>query len=140
VNSLVPGKSRRLVFRHDARRLIGTLVVSGDGSDPLTVTLGPWATVTGRVLDDDGEPRSDISILLLHGDYPSHAKGWAREPSRFELGKDGRFRMEALAPGVAYDLEILSKIGIVGHVAKGLVVKSGESKDLGDLKVIDTTK
>ena len=79
--------------------------------------LGPWSSVTGRVLDEDGEPRSDIAILLYHEPYPEHALGGsARQPSmRFELGKDGRFHIDALAPGVKYHLNVFARgIGIIG--------------------------
>ena len=55
VTALAPFEQRRLVFRHDDRKLIGTLVVPGDGSGALAVTLGPWASVTGRVVAEDGE-------------------------------------------------------------------------------------
>ena len=102
--------------------------------------LGPWSSVTGRVVDDDGEPRSDIAILLYHEPYPEHALGGSvRQPSmRFELDKDGRFRIDALAPGVKYNLNVfLRGIGIVGYVEKELMVQPGEVKDLGDRKVVD---
>ena len=142
VTALAPFEQRRLVFRHDDRKLIGTLVVPGDGNGGLAVTLGPWASVTGRVVAEDGKPRSDIAILLHHDPYPEHALGGtARQSSRFELGTDGRFRIDALAPGVKYDLlrPFRPTIGVIGYVAKELVVGPAEAKDLGDRKVVDTT-
>jgi hypothetical protein len=140
VTALAPGEQRWLVFRHDARKLIGTVVVAAEAAGPLTVTLRPWSSLTGRVLDEDGEPRSNVTILLKHEGLPTHALGgMAREPARFEIGKDGRFRIDALAPGAKYDLDVLlADIGIIGYVAKGLVVESGAIKDLGDCKVVDT--
>jgi hypothetical protein len=59
---------------------------------------------------------------------------------RFELIKDGRFRIDALAPGVRYNLNVLSKIGVTGYVAKEMVVRPGESKNLRDCKVVDITR
>ncbi|MGH7192423.1 MAG: carboxypeptidase-like regulatory domain-containing protein, partial [Candidatus Saccharimonadales bacterium] len=49
VEQLIPGRSRPLVFLHEARKLIGTIDVSGDGDDPLEVRMQPWAGVRGRV-------------------------------------------------------------------------------------------
>ncbi len=141
VTALAPGEQRPLVFRHDARKLIGALTVSGDEAGPLSVTLGPWSSVTGRVVDEDGEPRSDIAIVVHHEPYPEHVLGGSlQQPSfRFELGKDGRFRIDALAPGVKYDLNVLlGGVGIIGYVERGLMVQSGEVMDLGDRKVVDT--
>ena len=119
------------------------MVVPGNDAGPLSVKLGPWSSVTGRVLDEDGEPRRDIAILLHHDPYPEHALGGSvRQPSmRFELGTDGRFHIDALAPGVKYHLNVFARgIGMTGYVEKELVVQSGEVKDLGDRKVVLFTR
>ena len=143
VTALAPFEQRSLVFRHVERKLIGTLTVPGDENGPLAVTLGPWSTVTGRVVGEDGKPRSDIAIVLHHDPFPEHALGGsARQPSfRFEPDELGRFQIDALAPGVKYDLNILDpKIGIVGYVVRGLLVQAGQAMDLGERKVVDTTR
>ncbi len=142
VTALGPLEQRGVVFRHEGRKLIGTLVVDGDGDRPLSVSLRPWASVTGRVVGDDGKPRTDVAITLHHDPYPEHALGGTpRQPSsRFNLDEDGRFRIDALAAGIKYDLRVFDpRIGIVGYVAQELTVEAGKSKDLGALKVIDTT-
>ena len=142
VTALAPFEQRRLVFRHDERKLIGTLNVPGDGNGALIATLGPWSSVTGRVVGEDGKPRAGIMITLHCDPFPEHALGGiARQPSsRFELDETGFFRIDALAPGVKYDVNVFDPtIGIVGYVVRGLVVQSGEAKDLGDRKVVDTT-
>ena len=46
VTALAPFEHRALVVRHDARKLIGTLLVAGDGDGALAVKLGPWSSVT----------------------------------------------------------------------------------------------
>ena len=51
--------------------------------------------------------------------------------------KDGRFRIEGLAPGMKYGLSAwtpreLTKIHIL---ILGVTVESGQTKDLGDLKI-----
>jgi RNA polymerase sigma factor (sigma-70 family) len=142
VTALAPFEERRLVFRHDERKLIGTLNVPGNGNGALVVTLGPWSSLTGRVVGEDGKPRAGIKITLHHDPFPDHALGgMARQPgSRFELDETGRFQINALAPGIKYDVNVFDpSIGIVGYVVRDLVVRPGEAKDLGDRKVVDTT-
>ena len=93
------------------------------------------------MVDEAGEPRSDIAIVVHHEPYPEHAVGGSvQQPSfRFEPDKDGRFRIDALAPGVKYDLNVfLRGVGMIGYVERELMVQSGEVVDLGDRKVVDT--
>ncbi len=142
VTALAPFEQRSLVFRHVERKLIGTLTVPGDEHGALSVKLGPWSSLTGRVVGEDGKPRSDIAIVLHHDPFPEHAMGGtARQPSfRFELDETGRFQIDALTPGVKYDVNVLDpKIGIVGYVVRDLVVQAGQAKDLGERTVVDTT-
>ena len=49
----------------------------------------------------------------------------------------GRFRVEGLAPGLKYELQVLGNGGFFGAVFKGLTIKAGESRDLGDVKNMD---
>ena len=100
VTALAPFEQRSLVFRHAERKLIGTLTVPGDEHGALTVKLGPWSSLTGRVVGEDGKPRSDIAIVLHHDPFPEHAiGGTAMQPSfRFELDEAGRFQIDALRP------------------------------------------
>jgi RNA polymerase sigma factor (sigma-70 family) len=143
VTALAPFEQRRLVFRHAEQKLIGTLNVPGNATGALIATLGPWSSVTGRVVGEDGKPRAGIKITLHHDPFPEHALGgMARQPSsRFELDETGRFRIDALAPGVKYDVNVFDpSIGIVGYVERDLVVQPGEAKDLGDRKVVIFTR
>ena len=55
-------------------------------------------------------------------------------------GRDGRFRVEGLVPGVkygAYALEMPNR-KILGDIFRDLTVAPGEVKDLGDLKPVAT--
>ena len=56
VHALDPSRPRR-VTSHAGRKLIGSVYLKGDEAGPLTIRLQPWGTITGRVVDDDGQPR-----------------------------------------------------------------------------------
>src|SRR5262249_3319309 len=49
-------RPRRLLFWHHERKLAGTVVLRGGEPEPVTVTLQPLATVTGRAVLKNGEP------------------------------------------------------------------------------------
>ena len=40
------------------------MIARGDEHGPLTVRLQPAGTVTGRLLDDDGQPRRGVRISV----------------------------------------------------------------------------
>jgi RNA polymerase sigma factor (sigma-70 family) len=124
VASLMPGRSRTIGFRDDAKRLVGELVLHGDETRPQTVTLQPWGVLTGRVVDAEGQPAAEGDILLI-GDRPS---------TDLKFGPDGRFRIEILVPGKPYDLRLLDRRRIQrGSLARGVKLGPGETRDLGDV-------
>jgi hypothetical protein len=60
--------------------------------------------------------------------------------------KEGRFRIEGIVPGVAFDLQVVTvpekaeePIYIL-HAARDLSCKSGEAKDVGDIKTRSSGK
>ena len=93
--------------------------------------LQPWGTVVGRVVDEEGKPRTDVEIFSTIRERP--------DPERGDLGSkptvdaQGRFRIEGLVPGVKYDAFGQSPSKAFGPVLKGVQVGSGEVKDLGDV-------
>ena len=81
------------------------------------------ATLTGRVVNADGEPwgEAELSPFLLPSGYP-------------KLDKDGRFRIEGLIPGKPYTLRLfVDHSRLEGFIVKDLKVGPGEVKDLGDV-------
>jgi hypothetical protein len=124
VESLQPNKQRLLQFVHEGKKLAGHMTLRGDEKAPLAVRLQPWGTLTGRLVTPGGEPLDGARVGC-------GALG-------IQTGKGGRFRIEGLAAGLKYNL-FITKGFYVRHIAgpepKDLTIKSGETKDLGDLKI-----
>jgi hypothetical protein len=131
-----PDRPRRLAFRHDGRKLVGTAVVAAGSARPVEFKLEPWATLTGRLLDADGKPVGRVSVYAPAA-KPDDDVAEAVRIGAFGTDAGGRFRIDGLLPGVAYDLSYqeVKPNGRGGLVARGLSLKPGEARELGDLKV-----
>ncbi len=124
VESLQPNKPRLLQFVHDGRKLSGSLSLSGNEKEPLSIRLQPWGTLTGRLIVTQGEPLDGARVSC--------------GALSVQTGKDGHFRIEGLAVGLKYDLFITKGFyvrHIEGSEPKGFTIKAGETKDLGELKI-----
>ncbi|HWB13652.1 MAG TPA: M56 family metallopeptidase [Pirellulales bacterium] len=126
VEELVPGRTRTVVLVHEARKLIGSIDVSGDSDEPLQVRLQPWAAVRGRVIDDEGKPRSDLRVVTSDS---------LRQLERVKPGEDGRFEFDRLSPGVKYRFGSMFGNAVTGWLASDVILEAGESRDLGDVVV-----
>lgn len=56
VTGVDPRRPRTLYLQHAGRKLAGTATIRGDEDGPVRVMLQPWATLTGRSTDLDGQP------------------------------------------------------------------------------------
>ncbi|MEX0679502.1 MAG: hypothetical protein WD063_20680 [Pirellulales bacterium] len=133
IRNLQPEKSRCVQFYHAERRLAGTVLLSGDEKGPLTVKLESWATITGQVVDAQGDALGDVRISSAGVLDPQ----WGILPKRdaFEVDDEGRFTIEGLAPGVPYILGADKANRYLGVFIKDLKLAAGETKDLGDVAV-----
>jgi hypothetical protein len=123
ITSLTPGKERTLTFLNEQERLSGELVLRGDETQPHTVTLQPFCTLTGRIVTSDGEPWGECQIhgVNLPGGYPL-------------VAKNGHFRIEGLLPNKPHSLRILAQGSrLQGFVAKSVTLSPGEIRNLGDV-------
>jgi hypothetical protein len=137
VRALEPSEPRRVTITHEGRKLIGSVSLKGDESGPMTVRLQPWGTITGRMVDEDGRPRGGLSLNNLFAyniDPQPHADRGTL--SSLPIGRDGRFRIEGLVPGLKYGGGASEGYMYRGDLFRDVTVAPGEVKDLGDLKVV----
>jgi hypothetical protein len=103
-----------------------------DQGGSVTVRMEPGATVTGRLLDADGQPRAGVELnLTFLPNRPRERSGAYRYvPERIQTDREGRFRIEALLPGyrfLLYDGK--------GQLQFGGALRPGQTKDLGDVRM-----
>jgi len=143
--ALDPAEPRLLQFVHPEKKLASSLVVRGDEKGPLKVELGPAGTLTGRFVTTDGKPLADLELFAdMSGPVADPrqrlkpdvtAGSFPRGP---RTDKDGKFRIEGLAPGLKYRLVLFRGMYVLvpdGEARKGVTVKAGETKDLGEMKI-----
>ena len=102
----------------------------------MTIRLQPWGTVTGRVVDDDGQPLKGLRMMSTGGIFPERPDVQGILPGDGVIGSDGRFRVEGLVPGLKYGASASDQKAIFGELFHDQTVAPGEVKDLGDLKVV----
>ena len=127
----LPSGHYRLDFFHAARKLAGALMLEGDEKGEFTVKLQPWGTVIGRVVDEEGKPRTDVEIFSTIRERMDPEFGDLRDKPTVDA--KGRFRIEGLVPGVKYDALGHSHHKASGPILKGVQVGPGEVKDLGNI-------
>jgi RNA polymerase sigma factor (sigma-70 family) len=143
IATLNPLRPKRFIFKHTKRKLAGCLIARGDETAPYTVKLEPWGTIVGRLVDKDGNPRP--SVDLMTSDWQTAMRNPARGVISFgqKTGADGRFRYDALVPGQEYSANAVgdqAMKGGFGAVIDRVVLKPGETRDLGDVRSHDVTK
>jgi RNA polymerase sigma factor (sigma-70 family) len=127
VRGINPRAKRALVFYHQEKNLgLFLKQLSGDTSRPLTVTLQPCGSASGRVVDPDGQP---VAGLRLH--VPGRALRWLGEDRWVTTDKEGRFRAVGLVPGQEY--WVWDASGSFPRVFAQVVVEPGKNKDMGDI-------
>ncbi len=117
---------------------MGSAIVAADGEGPVTLELRPWANVSGRLVDERGEPRfRGLEIMLQDGDLPIHTiNGRGYSNPTFAIDANGRFRLEGLVPGAKYRLQVIQgSMRILGDVTGDTTLEAGESRDLGEVRI-----
>ena len=133
VTALDLRQTRRLLLYHEGRQLGGSVVIEKDLDSPRTVKLQPCGVVTGRLVDEEGQPLTKL-VLINDGfldDQPD--EGVFHRPC--PVDRDGRFRIEVI-PGLGYRAGAQTEEHrIIGRVLAKLTLRPGEVKDVGDLTV-----
>ena len=111
------------------------LVVKGDEPDPISITLQPAGTVTGRLVDEKGRPRPNVPFVVMQDLKTARGERYPGEPP---TGPDGRFRISGLVAGVCYCVVAISNnpanrlMSSIGEPR--WTVKPGETRDWGDVQ------
>jgi hypothetical protein len=132
-----PGNDQSVVIAQDDEARGAVLIVNGREPDPIRVMLQATATVTGRLIDEQGKPRPNIAIVVNQsfGTISRHRFG-VQPPT----GPDGRFRIRGLVPGVAYSIDAVERdktthenrfLGWIGKPQR--TFKTSETQDWGDV-------
>jgi hypothetical protein len=141
VRALGPSEHRRVTIRHEGRKLVGSVYLGGDSAGPVTVQLLPWGAITGRIVNEAGEPRGDLLLTSLGSLGPQAKADEGRLPGSdgspaIPLGRDGWFRIEGLVPGLKYGAYAAKGSARLGEVFRNVAVAPSEVKVLGDLKIV----
>jgi beta-lactamase regulating signal transducer with metallopeptidase domain len=137
VHSLGPDAKRGLLFYHEGKKLAAAYVVKPGETGPISIRLEPCGTLGGR-LTENGLPLADTQMTCDRPYEMNDARyEYGSLPGAIKTGKDGRFQVLGLVPGLRYSLRIWKGNRIVGEAVKNVVVKSGEVKDLGDVTPAD---
>jgi RNA polymerase sigma factor (sigma-70 family) len=135
VAGLTPGRRRLLILLHEGKRLAGSQVVRGEEQGAVTIKLEPWGTVTGRLVTADGTPMARAECFFLFGDKQDELTIGSHPARSFSTDRDGKFRIEGLVPGLKYTLSVANGNMLIGRVFENLTIPSGQTKDLGDVKL-----
>ncbi|HEY0982856.1 carboxypeptidase-like regulatory domain-containing protein [Schlesneria sp.] len=139
ITNLYPGERREVVARSVSRKLMGMALVTDENDDPITLKLQPWASVSGRLVDDAGEPRSrGLRIQLDDGKLPIHTlNGLQYDKQEFLIDAEGKFEIIGMVPGATYRLSVIEG-GVLwlGNATNIFRLKPDEVRQLGDVKVM----
>lgn len=147
-------RARALVAIHEEKQLGAVAAIEGTSTAAFEVKLQPLGTLTGRLVDADGNGMPDLKVKLhlkldakkvenlpTEWDYiDALVPGAWREFTSREAttDKDGRFRITGLIPGERYDLMAgegsLTQREQLTHRYAEHRVEPGKTKDVGDLK------
>ena len=137
---------RLVAFAHRDLGLVGSIVIDDkvlkDGA-PLVVRIERPGSIKGRLIDEDGLPLRGVSFMIrLEGPYGQAANRTGLWPDGVNWTSDseGRFRIDGLQPGLktTIDLSGRNRPGYLlnsGGVFREIVVRPGEVRDVGDVRV-----
>jgi protocatechuate 3,4-dioxygenase beta subunit len=125
-----------VTFYHKERKLVGHVLLSADAKEPVTVRLQPGAVLTGRVVDEDGQPLAGITV---GPGYRVDQARWladeiaAGQPAQ-TTDADGRFRVEGIFPDLPFGIGLRkgNKFFVTDETYQKMTLPLG-AKDLGSI-------
>jgi hypothetical protein len=116
-----------VLFLDKDRKHGAFVTVTGETKEPLTVRLEACGSITGRLLDQDGQPVAGATVRLEAQDI--HDSG----PARVKTDAEGRFRFHGIVPGQKHQARLGLTYG--QYLYSQFALTPGESRDLGDCQV-----
>jgi hypothetical protein len=137
--SLGDDEARLIQVKHEGKQLAGSVVVHGKDQEPVRIQLQPWGSVTGRLVTFTGEePQTSVEVAAYGSAKKEDAGLVGFLPGKIRPGKDGKFQLGGLVPGLKYNLSVVKDNYVLeteGPSLKGIMIKPGETSDLGDIRV-----
>jgi hypothetical protein len=140
---LRPGEQRRVTVCHRERKLAGSAVVTGEVNEPAVVRLEQWGEVIGRVVDDAGRPIKGAACGVPssppdHTDLRQGVSPFFRAGSYTSVPSEDRFQFRGLVPGLKYRFQFIYRMDFRNEMKadREVIVKPGEVKDLGDVRLV----
>lgn len=144
-------RPRKVLFLQAERNLAGSATLTGDEPTPVTVKLGPSATIRGRAIDPSGEPLAGTEIQInFFREYASELyRFYGEDLVKTTTDADGHFVIHDVLPGERFNLdgrlngdtiraqakrELIKQLGLDPETSvRRLVAPSGGDQDFGDL-------
>src|SRR5262249_8612267 len=137
-SGLRKGSPRYIQARDEKNKLAGAALVTGEEKEPVELKLEPWGSLAGRLVDESGEPSAGVSISFVRSvsaDDNVRDKSGLTPTGESVTDEQGRFRIDGLVPGMTYTAVNVRGSAVRGTVARDVSVNSGETKDLGDVRL-----
>lgn len=152
VVDLLPGEKRKVLVYHREAGLGGAAFVHEGIEQPVKISLVKTGRVKGRVFERNGDLVDNGSISVAYEKLQSDEKYaiWASHPTKrampavIPIDEEGYFELDGLIPGWKYSARVNAPRKMSGRMTDAIIgmafldleVEPGESKDLGDIKVI----
>jgi protocatechuate 3,4-dioxygenase beta subunit len=137
LKSINPANPQPFFFYDQEKKLGVAVLPRGNEPKDYTVRLQRMGTLTGRVLDEDGQPVAGAQMVgaIEGGQLNLPANSVSIFSFRVRTDEQGRFRADSILPGVKYRGSILGRRAGGGICFEHATIKPGEAKDLGDIKL-----
>ena len=119
---------------HRELGLVGVAQPPKENGASITVRMEPGAIVKGRLVNVHGQPRAGVKLAVSFRPKDSVDKWRAYLPKHLDTDRDGQFRIGALLPSYEFRLSDDKGKAVFGGL------KSGQTKDLGDLEMKEKKK
>jgi len=143
VEDLLPNEKRTVYVFHRDSGLGGAAIVDENVKQPVEIKLTMTGRLMGRLADENGDPITD-GILSRYGAVWASDPELRASPTQIPVDEQGRFELNGLIPGWKYSARVFAPRKNQGRLRKAYIgmafsdveVKPGESRDLGDLRVV----